>query len=65
MTRFIAQVLMGFMLLFGFMTLIPKAYVQLKYGEKSKGILYVILGLLAVFFSCMAFYYAFLERMTF
>ncbi len=49
------------MLLFGVFTLIPKSYIQFKYGKKSKGILYVILGLLAVFFSCMAFYYAYLE----
>ncbi len=61
MTRLIAQILVGVMLLFGVFTLIPKAYIQFKYGKKSKGILYVILGLLAVFFSCMAFYYAYLE----
>jgi hypothetical protein len=64
MMRLLAQILMGLMLLFGFLTLIPKAYIQFKYGEKSKGILYTVLGLLAVFFSCMAFYYAYLQIIT-
>jgi hypothetical protein len=61
MMRLIAQILVGLMLLFGVFTLIPKAYIQFKYQKKSKGFLYVVLALLAVFFSYMAFYYAYLE----
>jgi hypothetical protein len=58
--RVIAQLLVGFMLFFGVATLLPKSYLELRAGRVSSGIKYAILGLLAFFFSGMAFYYAYL-----
>jgi hypothetical protein len=49
------------MLLFGFATLVPKAYFEFSAKRHSKGIKYALLGLLALFFSVMAFYYAWLS----
>jgi hypothetical protein len=60
MIRILAQILMGFMLLFGAATLFPKAYREFKSGRIPKALLSTILGLLALFFSCMAFFYAYL-----
>lgn len=60
MARFITQILVGLMLLFGFITLLPKAYLEFKAGKYAKGILSTLLALAALFFSGMAFYYAYL-----
>ena len=49
------------MLLFGFATLIPKACIEFRAKRSSRGIKYALLGLLALFFSVMAFYYAWLS----
>ena len=48
------------MLLFGVLTLFPKAYFEFRTGRQGKGIISILLGLAAAFFSSMAFYYAYL-----
>jgi hypothetical protein len=60
MVRMVTQVLAGLMLLFGAATLFPKAYFEYRAGRTRKSLLYFILGLLALFFSIMAFVYAYL-----
>jgi len=60
MARIITQILVGLMLLFGAVTLVPKAYIEFRAGKFGKGILSLFLACLALFFSCMAFYYAYL-----
>ncbi len=52
--------LVGFMLLFGAVRLLPKAYMEFRVKRPAKGILYIFIGLLALYFSSMAFYYAYL-----
>ena len=59
MARIITQILVGLMLLFGAVTLVPKAYIEFRAGKTGKGILSLLLACLALFFSCMAFYYAY------
>jgi hypothetical protein len=48
------------MLFFGVATLFPKSYFEFRAGRVSSGIKYALLGFLALFFSGMAFYYAYL-----
>jgi hypothetical protein len=60
MVRAFTQLLVGLMLLFGVLTLLPKAYQEFRANRAAKGLLYVFLGLCALFFSWMAFYYAYL-----
>jgi len=60
MARIITQVLVGLMLLFGAVTLFPKAYFEFRGKKLGKGILSFSLGCAALFFSGMAFYYAYL-----
>ncbi len=60
MIRAITQLLVGLMLFFGVATLLPKAAVDMKAGRYGHAVKYAILGLLALFFSLMAFYYAYL-----
>ena len=60
MVRMITQVLAGLMLLFGAATLLPKAYLEHKAGRTGKSILYFLFGFCALFFSIMAFVYAYL-----
>ena len=60
MVRVITQVLAGIMLFFGAATLFPKAYFEYKKNKIGKSIVSVCLGLLSLFFSIMAFYYAYL-----
>jgi hypothetical protein len=60
MARIVTQILVGLMLLFGFVTLVPKAYFEFRAGKARKGLVSVCLSLLALFFSGMAFYYAYL-----
>ncbi|MDA8431937.1 MAG: DUF308 domain-containing protein [Nitrospiraceae bacterium] len=59
MVRMITQVLAGLMLLFGAATLFPKAYFEYR-NRRGKSALYFVLGLLSLFFSIMAFVYAYL-----
>lgn len=60
MIRVLAQILVGLMLFFGVLTLIIKAFREFKEGRTPKVIVSLILALLALFFSSMAFYYAYL-----
>ena len=60
MARIITQILIGLMLLFGAVTLVPKAYFEFRRGQPRKGIVSVLLAFAALFFSGMAFYYAYL-----
>ncbi len=60
MVRMITQILAGLMLLFGAATLFPKAYFEYRAERKGKSFLYLVLGVLALFFSLMAFAYAYL-----
>lgn len=60
MARIITQILVGFMLFFGVVILVPKAYFEFRGGRFNKGILFLALACVAFFFSCMAFYYAYL-----
>ncbi len=60
MVRMITQVLAGLMLLFGAATLFPKAYFEYRARRGKKSALYCVLGLLSLFFSIMAFVYAYL-----
>ncbi len=59
MARIITQILVGLMLLFGAVTLFPKAYFEFRRGQFRKSILSLFLACVALFFSCMAFYYAY------
>jgi hypothetical protein len=60
MIRAITQLLVGLMLLFGVLTLFPKAFLEFKKGKTGKGLMTVFLALCALFFSWMAFYYVYL-----
>ncbi len=57
MVRVITQLLVGLMLLFGALTLFPKAFLEFRAGKRGKGFVSALLGLCALFFSWMAFYY--------
>ena len=59
MARIITQILVGLMLLFGTVTLLPKAYFEFRAGKFGKSLLSLFLACIALFFSCMAFYYAY------
>jgi hypothetical protein len=60
MVRGITQILVGLMLLFAVLTLIPKAYLEFSAGKQGKGIISILLALAAAFFSSMAFYHAYM-----
>lgn len=60
MARIITQILVGLMLLFGAVTLFPKAYFEFRDKKFRKCIVSCFLGCVALFFSGMAFYYAYL-----
>lgn len=60
MVRIVTQILVGLMLFFGVLTLLPKSYFEFRTKRNAKGLLYLFLALLAFFFSTMAFYYAYL-----
>lgn len=60
MVRAVTQLLVALMLLFGFLTLFPKALREFRTGKITKGLVSLLLGLCALFFSWMAFYYAYL-----
>ena len=61
MIRMITQLLVCLMLFFGVLTLFPKAFIDLKAKRHRQAIKYALLGILALFFSGMAFLYAFLK----
>lgn len=60
MTRIITQLLVGLMLFFGVLTLFPKAYLELRANRSRQAVKYLLLGLLALFFSALSFLYAYL-----
>ncbi len=60
MVRAATQILVGLMLLFGFVTLMPKAVIEFRAGRPGKGMISLLLGLAALFFALMAFVYAYL-----
>ena len=59
MMRVFTQVLMGVMLLFGTATLFPRAIIYYRLGQKGRGVLYALLGVLATLFAVMSFGYAY------
>jgi len=60
MVRMITQILAGLMLLFGAATLLPKSYFDFRAKRLASAVRYGALGSLSLFFSMMAFYYAYL-----
>ncbi|NJD56028.1 MAG: hypothetical protein FIA94_06440 [Nitrospirae bacterium] len=60
MVRAVTQLLVALMLLFGVLTLFPKAFMEFRAGKIIRGCISVLLGLCAGFFAGMAFYYAYL-----
>jgi hypothetical protein len=60
LVRIITQLLVGLMLFFGVLTLFPKAYLEFRANRAGKAAKYILLGLLALFFSAMSFLYAYL-----
>lgn len=60
MTRAVTQILLGLMLLFGTITLLPKGIIFLKFRNRQKGTLYVFLAFLCAFFCVLAFHFAYL-----
>jgi hypothetical protein len=60
MIRIITQLLVGLMLFFGVVTLFPKAYLELRANRSRQAVKYLLLGLLALFFSALSFLYAYL-----
>ena len=61
MVRVVTQILVGLMLLFGAASLFPKAYLERKAEKTPKAVMSTILAVLALFFSLMAFVYAYLN----
>ena len=61
MVRIITQILIGLMLFFGVTTLFPKSYIEFRAKRPAKGLLYALLGLLALYFSTVAFLHAYLH----
>jgi hypothetical protein len=60
MVRAVTQLLVGLMLFYGVLTLFPKAFLEFRTGKITNGLASLLLGLCALFFSWMAFYYAYL-----
>ena len=61
MVRIVTQILVGLMLLFGAASLFPKAYLERMAGKTPKAVMSAVLAVLALFFSLMAFFYAYLN----
>ncbi len=61
MARMIAQILAGLMLLFGVVTLFAKSFFEYRAKRIRSGVIYTLFGLAALFFSLMAFIYAYLH----
>lgn len=59
MVRIITQIMLGLMLIFGTVTILPKGIFYFKLKNRGKGILYIFLGLLCAFFALSAFQYAY------
>ncbi len=61
MARMITQMLAGLMLFFGVVTLFVKSFFEYRAKKIKSGIIYTLFGLAALFFSLMAFVYAYLR----
>jgi hypothetical protein len=61
MVRMVTQILAGLMLFFGVVTLFAKSYFEYRAKRIKSGIVYTFFGLVALFFSLMAFAYAYLQ----
>jgi intracellular septation protein A len=61
MVRMVTQILAGLMLFFGVVTLFAKSYFEYRAKKIKNGIIYTLFGLAALFFSVMAFLYAYLQ----
>lgn len=59
MIRMITQILLGLMLLFGTLTITPKAIIHLKLKNIGKGIFYLFMSILCALFAILAFYLAY------
>lgn len=59
MVRVVTQILIGLMLLFGALNLARKAISSIASGNIPKGLYFLLLFGVAVFFSILAFYYAY------
>jgi hypothetical protein len=61
MIRMVTQILAGLMLFFGVVTLFAKSYFEYRAKRIKSGIIYTLFGLAALFFSLMAFAYAYMQ----
>ncbi len=59
MVRVTTQILIGLMLLFGAVNLARKAVYSFRSGNTLKGLYFLLLFSVALFFSVLAFYYAY------
>lgn len=58
MIRTVTQILMGFMLLFGTLTLAPRVAFHFKNRNTGRMLYLLMVCLMCLFFSVMSFYYA-------
>ncbi|MCL5024248.1 MAG: hypothetical protein M1497_12970 [Nitrospirae bacterium] len=59
MMRIVTQVLIGLMLLFGAVNLAPRVAFHFRSGNGLRSLLFLVLALVSLFFSVMAFYFAY------
>ena len=59
MIRFVTQIILGLLLLFGTATLIPKGMLMIKLGNKPRGVFYIIMGFVCAFFAVMSFLFSY------
>lgn len=59
MTRLLTQIVLGMLLLFGAATLIPRGIVHIRLGNTPRGVMYLCIGIMCMFFTIMAFIYAY------
>ena len=57
--RIITQMLIGLMLFFGVLTLVPRAVFHFRSKALLRGFYFILLAVVALFFSVMAFYFAY------
>jgi len=59
MERFITQIILGIVLLFGTATLLPRGIVLIRGGEPKRGIFYLFMAGICTFFSLMSFLFSY------
>ncbi|MCL5422293.1 MAG: hypothetical protein M1461_07470 [Nitrospirae bacterium] len=57
--RIITQILIGLMLSFGVITLFPRAIFHFRRGDTLRALYFLLLVAVTLFFSVMAFYFAY------